>query len=47
MGVMISIILLLVATVLGAWRLETDFERENHPQPAFQGLDSLELHSKH
>ncbi|WP_145925523.1 hypothetical protein [Dehalogenimonas formicexedens] len=36
MGVMISIILLLIAAVVGAWRLETDFDRENRSAPALQ-----------
>jgi len=36
MGVMISIILLLTAAVIGAWRLETEFDRETRSQPATQ-----------
>ncbi len=33
MELLISVILLLGAAVLGAWRLETDFDRETHLQP--------------
>jgi hypothetical protein len=33
MELMISVILLLGAAVLGAWRLETDFDRETHALP--------------
>ena len=36
MGMMISIILLLVAAVLGAWRLETEFDREIRSQPSME-----------
>ena len=38
MGMMISIVLLLGAAVLGAWRLETEFDRETRSQPAMEVL---------
>ena len=38
MGIAISVILLLGAAVLGAWRLETEFDRESRSQLAIQTL---------
>jgi len=45
MGVMISIILLLGAAVLGAWRLETEFDRESRPQPVTQTVKQSDYQS--
>ena len=45
MSVMISVILLLVAAVLGAWRLETEFDREAQSQSAIHVVEQSEYRS--
>ena len=45
MGVMISVILLLGAAVLGAWRLETEFDREFRSQPVTQTVKQSDYQS--
>ena len=45
MGVMISLTLLLVAAMLGARRLETEFDREIGSQQAIQVMNQSEPHS--
>ena len=39
MSVMILVVLLLVAAILGAWRLETEFDRETRSSPATQAVE--------
>jgi hypothetical protein len=39
MGLMISVVLLLGASVLGAWRMETEFDRETRLLSTVQPAD--------
>jgi hypothetical protein len=43
MSLMISMILLLGAALLGAWRLETEFDRESRSEPIIQPLKREDL----
>jgi hypothetical protein len=42
MGLMISVVLLLGASVLGAWRMETEFDREARSLSAIHPVDQTD-----
>ena len=46
MSIMISVILLMGAAILGAWRLETEFDRETRSLPAIQTVNQSEYPSR-